>query len=70
MKPGQLTCQLKQTVSKPGHVNILCQWFVDLKVNCCYKTALIGWHPIKIVCKDIWIVGNVPQEFLLVYDKK
>ena len=49
-KPGQL----KQAVSKPGHVNILCHWFVNLKVNCYYKTALLGWHPIKIVCKAIW----------------
>ena len=53
MKPGQLTHQLKQVVSKPGHVNKLYYWFVHLKVNCCYKTALIGWHPIKIVCKAI-----------------
>ncbi len=31
---------------KPGlvlkHVNKLDYWFVHLKVNCCYKTALIG----------------------------
>ena len=42
MKPGQLTNQLKQAVSKPGHVNNVCYWFVNLKVSCCYKTALIG----------------------------
>ena len=40
MKPGQLTHQLKQVVSKPGHVNKMCHWFVNLKVNCCYKTTL------------------------------
>ena len=54
MKPGQLTHQLKQAVSKPGHVNKLYYWFVNLKVNSCYKTALFGWHPINIVCKAIW----------------
>ncbi len=53
MKPGQPTNQLKQVVSKPGHVNNLCHWFVNLKVSCCYKTALIRWHPIKIACKAI-----------------
>ena len=42
MKPVQLTNQLKQAVSKPGHVNNFCYWFVNLKVSCCYKTALIG----------------------------
>ncbi len=42
MKPGQLTNQLKLAVSKPGHVNNVCYWFVNLKVSCCYKTALIG----------------------------
>ncbi len=42
MKPGQITNQLKQAVSKPGHVNKLCYWFVNLKVSCCYKPALIG----------------------------
>ncbi len=51
IKPGHITHQLKQAVSKPGHVNNLYYWFVHLKVNCCYKIALIGWHPIKIVCK-------------------
>ena len=53
MKPGQLTHQLKQVVSKPGQVNKMYHWFVNLKVNCCYKTALIGVHPIKILCKAI-----------------
>ncbi len=55
MKQGQLTYQLKQAVSKPGHVNNSCYWFVNLKVSCYYKTALIGWYPIKIVCKAICI---------------
>ncbi len=42
MKPGQLGHQLKQAVSKPGHVNNFCYWFVNLKVNYYFKTALIG----------------------------
>ncbi len=42
MKTGQLTNQLKHAVSKPGHVNNLCYWFVNLKVNCCYKPTFIG----------------------------
>ncbi len=42
IKPGQLRNQLKQAVSKTGHVNNLCYWFVNLKVSCCYKPALIG----------------------------
>ncbi len=42
MKPGLLANQLKQAVSKPGHVNNVCYWFVNLRVSCCYKTALIG----------------------------
>ena len=54
MKPGQLTHQLKEAVSKPGHVNNLCYWSVNLKVNSSYKRTLIGWHPIRIVCKAIW----------------
>ncbi len=33
IKPGQLTDQLKQAVSKPGHVNNVCYWFVNLKVG-------------------------------------
>ncbi len=33
---------LKQAVLKPSHINNLCHWFVNLKVNCCYKRALIG----------------------------
>ena len=53
MKPGQLTRQSKQAISKPGHVNNLGHWFVSLKVNCCYKTTLLIRHPIKIVCKAI-----------------
>ncbi len=57
MKPDQLTHQLKQALSKPGHVNNLCYWFVNLKVNCRYKRALIGSHPIKIVCKAICCDG-------------
>ena len=39
MKPGQLTNQLKQAVLKPGHVNNLCYWFVNLKVSYFYKPA-------------------------------
>ena len=58
MKPGQLTHQSKEAVSKPGHVNNLCYWIVNLKVNCCYKTTLIGCHPIKIACKAICLQGN------------
>ncbi len=33
IKPGQLTNQLKQAVSKPGHVNNVYYWFVNLNVG-------------------------------------
>ncbi len=45
---GQLTHQLKRTVSKSGHVNNLRYWSVNSRVNCSYKRALIGWHPINL----------------------
>ena len=45
-------CQTPCVQSLP---TVVCTWvvLVNLKVNCCYKTALIGWRPIKIVRKVI-----------------